>query len=109
MEEVTRYNLANSNITIITDDVMNSMLKKSEYLWISNNKLTTLPRSITKADNKTELWISNNPYECNCDMMWMRDWLVRATNAFDKGNGTCGTGKMKGTFIANLLPSVFPQ
>ena len=99
MAQIKFFDLQYSNITEISSKVVKSMLKSSKYLKISHNKIKFLPREITQAGNTTKIWISNNPYECNCDMMWMRDWLVQATNVMDKENVICATGKMKGTAL----------
>ena len=65
-------------------------------LDLRRNKLKNLPKSISKANKTNKLWISNNPYECNCDMLWMKDWLVGAKNVKDKENVMCSAGKGKG-------------
>ena len=62
-----------------------------------------LPRSITESNNDTKLRISNNSYECNCDMMWMRDWLVKATNILDREEVVCKKGKMIGNIREFLI------
>ena len=46
----------------------------------------------------TNLWLSNNPYECNCDMLWMKDWLVDTGNVMDKENVTCSGNGIKGEY-----------
>ena len=102
MEDITFFDLRFNEINTITDDVMKSMLKNSKYFTISNNNIKILPRAVTTAKNNTELYISGNPYECNCNMMWMRDWLVRTTNVRDKRNVTCATGKSIGNTVHSL-------
>ena len=78
---------------------MRSMLNNVKKLYLSNNYLKSLPKSIMESNNDPKLWISNNSYHCNCDMMWMRDWLLKARNVMDKeqvkGNAK---GKMIGKF-----------
>ena len=66
---------------------------------IRGNKLTTLPRAIVNIRGSSKLWISDNPYDCNCDTLWMKDWLIDAENVQDKYNAICATGKMKGEII----------
>ena len=93
--ELGVLNLSSSNITSIISDVMTSMLKNTKGLSLDNNNLKYLPKTITQAKNQTRLFISKNPYECNCDMLWMRDWLMGAF-VLDSRHVTCATGKMKG-------------
>ena len=49
-------------------------------LDISNNKLRSLPRTIENMTSLEEIWISGNNFECNCDNIWMRDWVVNNTD-----------------------------
>ena len=84
IENIIYLDLNKSRVSSVSDDAKNLMLQNLKTLNLANNILEILPRSITKAKNDTKLWISNNPYDCNCDMMWMRDWLVKATNVMDK-------------------------
>ena len=72
---------------------MEIIIKSVKQLDIRGNNLTEIPQIITKADNISKLWISGNPYLCNCDTLWMRDWLNRATNVKDKTIVQCSTGK----------------
>ena len=100
--KVKSIDMSSSNVQSITDDVMTAMLTNVKHVDISNNSLTFLPRTITDVKNRTQLMIGNNPYECNCDMMWMRDWLVQATNVIDKENAICAAGNIKGGENTNL-------
>ena len=103
MNEITHFDMSSSEITKIKDNVMNSIINNSLYIDITNNKLKYLPTSIGQSNNRTKIWISNNPYECNCDMMWTRDWLVQATNVMDKENVKCGNGDMIGNKTTHSL------
>ena len=97
MENITHLDLSNSRVSHITDGVMRSILMNLKTLKLTNNVIRSLPLSIQKTEDNTKLWISNNSYDCNCDMMWMRDWLVKATNVMDKEDITCTSGKMIGS------------
>ena len=92
LSEVSHLNMSSSKITSISSDVMTSIINHKTYLNIRNNSLRYLPQVIRNTRNTTELWIAENPYECNCNMMWMRDWLVRVPNVMDKENVTCAHG-----------------
>ena len=99
IENITHLDLNNSRLSGITKAVMRSMLKNIKTLVLKNNDLKILPRSIIEANNETKLWLSNNSYDCNCDMMWMRDWLVKATNVMDKEEIVCSKGKVIGRHV----------
>ena len=96
LSEIETIDISSSEVQSIENDIIASMVKAKLFLDIRNNRLTSLPRAIVGVKNTTELWISNNPCECNCDMMWMRVWLIKATNVEDRENVTCATGQMKG-------------
>ena len=75
---------------------MEVIVKSLKYLDIRRNYLKEIPDIIKKGNNMTKMWISDNPYECNCDMLWMKDWLINATNVEDKDNVTCLHNEVKG-------------
>ncbi len=94
--QIKQLDLNGSNINTINDEALKILLTKSEKLYVCENILVTVPNVLQAEESHTKLWLSDNPYECNCDMMWMRDWLQNATNVMDKGNMMCGEGKWKG-------------
>ena len=96
LNKITHLDLSSSNLKEISDQVLNAKMTNIRYIDISNNNLKELPSSVASMINLTELRISGNPYDCNCDMMWMRDWLVEATNVMDKEGIKCVTGALKG-------------
>ena len=85
--------MSSSNIVRIDKGVIKEMTKTIKYLDISNNKLQYLPKEIQDVKNFTKLWISNNPFACNCDMLWMKDWLIDAASVKDKEHVKCHSGK----------------
>ena len=96
LNNITLLNLSSSSIREIEDSIMKAIIKTVKYLDISKNYLLKIPEIVTKNDNTSKLWISANPYECNCDMLWMKDWLMDARNVEDKDNVTCLYDKVKG-------------
>ena len=98
--------MSSSNITYIDQKLMEAILEGVQYLDIRENNLKTLPRTIVNVDSACMLWISNNPYECNCDMIWMKDWLTNSENVKDKHNVTCSGHKMKGKGIKNVMSPI---
>ena len=93
---ITLLDLSLSDITEIDETLMGAMLRSVKHLDIRGNNLKEIPQIITKANNMTKLWLSNNPYECNCDMLWMKDWLTNTDNVMDKDNVTCSGKAVKG-------------
>ena len=89
LKNVTLLDLRSSNIHKIDETVMKVIIHNVKTVDLRKNKLKNLPKSITKGNKTNELWLSNNPYECNCDMLWMKDWLMDTGNVVDKENVTC--------------------
>ena len=96
LNNITLLDLSSNNIKEIGETVMEVIDENVKSLDIRGNNLKTLPKSITKANKTNKLWISDNPYECNCDMIWMKDWLTDNENVIDKKNVTCSGSKVKG-------------
>ncbi len=88
--------LEKCNISEISTQGFQALLLHSDNLKLPNNKLQHISSVIQTTTYNTSLWLSKNLFECNCDMMWMRDWLLNATNVMDKDNITCIGGKWNG-------------
>ena len=106
LTSITLLNLSSSNITEIGETVMRVISENVKNLDIRKNKLKTLPESITKSNKTSKLWISGNPYECNCDMICMKDWLMDSENVVKKENVTCSTDKIKGKLNEIIIITV---
>ena len=52
---------------------------KNISLDISQNNLETLPQKIKELKSLQQIWLSGNPFLCDCNMTWMIDWLSHAT------------------------------
>ncbi len=85
-----------SNISFLHEKALKRLLSHVDTLNLKSNKLTKLPQLLQMQTSRTKLWLGDNPYHCNCGMMWMRDWLQNATNVMDKENIVCGVGKWRG-------------
>ena len=96
LRDITLLNLSSSKIREIDEKVIKVIMKSVKYLDIRRNYLTEIPHIITKTNNISNMWISDNPYECSCDIIWMKDWLIGARNVEDKDNVTCLHNKVKG-------------
>ena len=92
VENITLLNLSSSKITNIDKKMTEVVTQNVKSLDIRGNNLKNLPHAIANENTITKLWLSDNPYECNCDMLWMKDWLAETENIMDKRNITCSTG-----------------
>ncbi len=87
--------LQRCNIQQISDETLETLLSHVDVLKLSSNKLHQVPDILQKNKN-TKIWFGDNPFECNCNMMWMRDWLLNDTNVLDKEHIFCTGGPWKG-------------
>ena len=95
-------NISSSDVTSIGETAMETIVNNIKTFDIRRNKLKTLPKTITKVPKGNNLWISDNPYECHCDMIWMKDWLLNTQSVMDKENVTCSGGKVKGKVLKHV-------
>ncbi|XP_034241259.1 immunoglobulin domain and leucine-rich repeat-containing protein 2 [Thrips palmi] len=74
------------------EDKMFDDIKKLNYLDLSRNNLTTLPHSLGTLKNLTNLNISQNPWMCDCRMVWFPSWLEPKKNmTFERSNLRCAS------------------
>ena len=104
LKNITLLDLSTSEITEIDEAVMEVIVKSVKHLDIRGNNLKNLPQIIKNVAAENKLWISGNPYECNCDTLWMKDWLMDTRNIMDKDNVTCSKNKVKGKIKQNNTP-----
>ena len=74
-------NLANSSIYSIESNFFSklSTSTKANYLNMADNKLKGFHPDIQKG-SWSEMYLSGNPIECNCDMFWFVEWLDTTIN-----------------------------
>ena len=83
-KSIVHIDISFGNISSISDKAMKVLLNNTRLLNIRNNSLTYLLETIRDyAKPSTDLWMGNNPYECHCDMMWMKDWLLGTEKVLD--------------------------
>ena len=106
---LTGINLAFNNIARICPSFLESFVqsKHLKELGFHNNKLLSIPQEIQEI-RSAKIWLGNNPFECNCDMLWMISWLANATLSSgehlvpDYRNVTCSNGVYQGKPIYKL-------
>lgn len=71
---------------------MFSQIRNLNYVDLSRNNLTTLPHSLDTLKNLTNLNISQNPWMCDCRMVWFPKWLETKKNmTFERSNLRCAS------------------
>uniref|UniRef100_UPI00358F8343 leucine-rich repeat transmembrane protein FLRT3-like n=1 Tax=Myxine glutinosa TaxID=7769 RepID=UPI00358F8343 len=55
-----------------------SSMEKLSFLDLSGNALRTLmPGALTGLDKIRQLFVKNNPWHCDCKMLWLKDWVLK--------------------------------
>ncbi len=118
--QISNLNLSTNGITGICDSFIDSILKANttKYVDLFGNEITHLPKA-TMQGNFERIWLSGNRFECNCDMLWMANWLANTMSPSgghlisDYNKVLCHNGKNKGIPIftlnatyMNCLPTV---
>ena len=92
-------NLSSSDISDIDETVMETIMQHVKGLDIRGNNLKEIPETVATSNKTNKLWLSDNPYECNCNMLWMKDWLIDTENVVDKNDVKCKGSKEKGKML----------
>ncbi len=108
---VSHLRIESSNISNICHDTLQSILSSPNLTEISvvNNSFTKFSLTWKTHSSYVErLWLGGNPIDCNCDMLWMMDWLENSTGASGKRlvqdyqDVICATGPEAGTPVYRL-------
>ncbi len=95
--------LSNNSIRDFDEASFKASLLSGISLKLSGNNLKEIPAKIVDFNLTAHIWLGKNPYECNCNMMWMRDWLQNVSHVMDRDEIKCGPGKYQGMETACSL------
>ncbi|KAH3837043.1 protein toll-like [Dreissena polymorpha] len=71
LERVYNISLRNNRISILEPEILKQLVT-AKKVDLRNNKLKSVPREIKKFESVS---ISGNPLECDCDSMWLKQWM----------------------------------
>ena len=101
---VTSYiDVSTNNILAITDNIIAAFNKSNTLIGVNltYNKLKSIPIGFRTLSKLQKIWMYGNPFDCNCDMTWMINWL-NTTTVQDGKSIRCATGSQIGTLIYKL-------
>lgn len=82
LENISSLNLANNNISTICEETLDALIASPvQILDLRNNKLRALPKKVENLVNLSELWLSGNPFRCDCQAIWMKNWMDKFNNS----------------------------
>ena len=107
--QIGHVNLANCSINSIRPNFFLKLanLSKVHYLNLAGNKLKAFNQDIRKS-NWSQVYLSGNPIDCTCDMLWFAEWLNTANSPLgprivqDYQNIRCVGGEWNGTQVYKL-------
>ena len=105
---MTYINLENANITKICSNTLEALFESSViWLNLAGNNLDRIPRAFESSNNSIEkLWLARNQVICDCDMVWVIDWIENSISAGgplqDYQDVMCTGGKWDGTPVYKL-------
>ncbi|XP_069780592.1 leucine-rich repeat-containing protein 70-like [Narcine bancroftii] len=69
--------LDHNNISFIESDAFEGMARTLKELHLANNHLESLfPAVLMSLDSLVRLMVNGNPWECNCNVLNLRNWLL---------------------------------
>ena len=96
LKNISNLILSNNDINYMCNSTINILRKgQLQALDLSYNKLKTLPKSIVNVSLSTELWLSHNTFTCDCDTLWLKDWMFNKSGRSivqDLNDITCSNG-----------------
>ncbi len=81
-------------------------------LTLHDNNLTTLPEGVFDSLQSLNLLdLSNNPWQCDCDITWLNAWIAEQKDTFvldSSDKTTCTTGARLETYVAQNYQMCLP-
>ena len=123
LKTIQHIDLQNSSVQRITDDFFSKIksIKEIAFLNFANNYLSVFPKSL-KGTSFLQVYLAGNPIDCNCQMLWLADWLnttdPHSQNRIvqDYKQIVCVGGKWNGTQVYKLsskqmgcYPEIIPK
>ena len=82
LDNISQLDLLRNRIANISPEVLNILFQNSRHLYlnIAFNELRSLPQNIRNLSSLENLSISDNKFECTCDNIWMKDWILKKSS-----------------------------
>ena len=105
LQQMKYINFANSSISSIDPNffLKLSTLGKIRYLNLADNKLKSFNKNIKKSGLLEEIYLSGNPIDCTCGILWFVKWLSYDTKIVkDLQSIRCVGGEWDGAQVYRL-------
>ncbi|XP_069476331.1 uncharacterized protein [Ambystoma mexicanum] len=100
---LTRLHLDNNNLTTLDPDMFKDLLSL-EMIDLSNNQLRKIHENIIHQNsNLMSVILHGNPWNCDCKMAYLVDWLKENTYPHENNQASCESPPhLKGTVFSHL-------
>ena len=85
MKHISKLDLSSNNISSISSEFIDVFIEDEnlKYFDVSNNNLKNMPKNIQNVTSLKKLRIQGNQFQCECDNIWMKDWILSNTDLVD--------------------------
>ena len=109
LDTIQHFDLQNSGVLHIADNFFSKIksTNKTKFLNLANNDLKVFPKTLN-GTSFSQVYLSGNHIDCNCDMLWFANWLnttdPHSQNRIvkDYKQVLCAGGKWNGTQVYEL-------
>lgn len=91
--KIVNLTISNNKLSYFSSDARTSM-KNLAYLDISGNSLSFVPKEMQSMSFDKTI-VTGNPFQCDCNMTWMKEWINVSPGATDRGIECNFDGKYK--------------
>ena len=110
LSQVQFLHLGGNLLSSINNTFLYNLQNNKSIVWlnVARNRLTSIPSKIQELNFLQKIWLSGNPFHCNCLMLWMIGWLNNFTTStgkhviVDYQDVRCHSGTAVGTPIYKL-------
>lgn len=75
-----KLNLSTNEIQNLPTGLFDVSKKSLRFVFLDSNALTTLDENLLEWSSLSELQLENNPWTCDCDIEWLRQFQIDLTN-----------------------------
>ena len=102
---IIRLHAKNNGLTDISTSAVEAM-NNLELADLTYNQLKTLPKEIQYKLRFEDIDLKHNPLECNCDMVWMTDWVKLSPSDDDDRDIMCAPKGADPILITSVTESL---
>ena len=109
-DEIELLDVSRNNISSVCDKFWNLLEKSAniKYFNLAGNNIRVISKKLRNIKHLRQVWLSDNPFHCDCGITWMKDLLNNFTTPtgehiiVDYKDVKCKTGMMIGKALYNL-------